>query len=131
MSYSIELDREGLNDMLKSFKEGKTSNFGLRFYHIPHLLHVTIEHFSQTFSQLNEVCEMQTSLHEKHYDIDKDNPMSSQLKVVEITLAELFQYELYSILAIQNDLSEIKAVNGIYEEMKKLSDKIHSLTTDN
>jgi len=53
---------------------------------------------------------MQTSLHEKHYDIDKDNPMSSQLK---------------------NDLSEIKAVNGIYEEMKKLSDKIHSLTTDN
>ena len=74
---------------------------------------------------------MQTSLHEKHYDIDKDNPMSSQLKVVEITLAELFQYELYSILAIQNDLSEIKAVNGIYEEMKKLSDKIHSLTTDN
>ena len=90
MSYSIELDREGLNDMLKSFKEGKTSNFGLRFYHIPHLLHVTIEHFSQTFSQLNEVCEMQTSLHEKHYDIDKDNPMSSQLKVVEITLAELF-----------------------------------------
>ena len=53
---------------------------------------------------------MQTNLHCKHYDIDKDNPISNQLK---------------------NDLSEIKAVNGIYEEMKKLSEKISSLTADN
>ena len=74
-------------------------------YNVP----LNVYHFSKTFSQLNEVCEMQTNLHCKHYDIDKDNPISSQLK---------------------NDLSQIKAVNGIYEEMKKLSEKISSLTAD-
>ena len=69
-----------------------------------------ILHFSNIFSQLNEVCEMQTQLHQKHYNInkitDKDNPSSDDLK---------------------NDLAEIPAVNEIFYEMKILSDKITAL----
>merc|ERR1712131_73729 len=89
-----QIDREELSKMLDQFKKGKKSNFGL----------------SNIFSQLNEVCEMQTQLHQKHYNInkitDKDNPSSDDLK---------------------NNPSEIPAVNEIFYEMKILSDKITAL----
>merc|ERR1712212_511123 len=89
-----QIDREELSKMLDQFKKGKKSNFGL----------------SNIFSQLNEVCEMQTQLHQKHYNInkitEKDNPSSDDLK---------------------NDLAEIPAVNEIFYEMKILSDKITAL----
>ena len=79
-------------------------NYGNLFYNRTNFI------FSIIFSQLNEVCEMQTQLHQKHYNInkitDKDNPSSDDLK---------------------NNLSEIPAVNEIFYEMKILSDKITAL----
>merc|ERR1711970_586877 len=87
---TIDVPRDELDRILGEFRKGKNSNFGL----------------SEIFGQLDEVCEMQTALHQAHYDIDKNNPNSTQLK---------------------NDLAEIPAVNEIFIKMKALSEKIQNL----
>ena len=55
MNKTIDVPRDELDRILGEFRKGKNSNFGL----------------SEIFGQLDEVCEMQTALHQAHYDIDK------------------------------------------------------------
>ena len=55
MNKNIDVPRDELDRILDQFRKGKNSNFGL----------------GEIYGQLHEVCEMQTALHQAHYNIDK------------------------------------------------------------